>query len=527
MNGSSGRTAPADGVVLNLAKVGPFQLGRLRVDPPSRELLRDDGARQLLEPRVMQVLVALAQANGAVVGRDTLVQSCWEGRVVGDSAVNRAILLLRRAAAEIGEGAFRIDTVARVGYRLLRDKDGEAEPPAGDDSHVEADRQLPRRQFLGGGLIAAAMACAGYAFWTGRKPPAPLSPETQAMLDQASVLAQQTTVDGTSQAIGILRKVVEIAPGSAEAWGMLANNYAVAAQHWSPKLERQMRLRAEAAMSRAREIEPENGFAFAAEAMLLPRMGAELQLERVLRRGLSHNPGSPILLHHLAWTMLNVGRCREAADMIGPVVEQGRPSPNKFFAQITMLWAAGRLEEAEQALETASSLFTSHYAIWFTRFYLLMYSGRPADALSQSADVENWPSGIDRPNIALIEQVARAMLSRRTDDIDRAIRANNAAAREGTGYCENAIQFASALGGIDEAFGLAQAYYFGRGFEIADVRFAADQRAYSQRKNRRLHILFLPSTGALRADGRFALLARDLGLEEYWRESRTRPDYLE
>lgn len=34
----------------------------------------------------MQVLVALADAAGAVVSRDSLLASCWAGLVVGDSA---------------------------------------------------------------------------------------------------------------------------------------------------------------------------------------------------------------------------------------------------------------------------------------------------------------------------------------------------------------------------------------------------------------------------------------------------------
>ena len=44
----------------------------------------------------MQVLVALHRAFPNVVSRDDLIASCWEGRVVGDDAINRAIGRLRR-----------------------------------------------------------------------------------------------------------------------------------------------------------------------------------------------------------------------------------------------------------------------------------------------------------------------------------------------------------------------------------------------------------------------------------------------
>ena len=48
-----------------LAHEPDFVLGRLRVSPARRELVRDDGAREILEHRVMQVLVALAKAEGS------------------------------------------------------------------------------------------------------------------------------------------------------------------------------------------------------------------------------------------------------------------------------------------------------------------------------------------------------------------------------------------------------------------------------------------------------------------------------
>ncbi len=67
----------------------------------------------------MQVLVALAQAHGAIVSRDELICRCWGGIVVGEGSINRAISLLRGASEEIGSGFFRVETVAKVGYRLV------------------------------------------------------------------------------------------------------------------------------------------------------------------------------------------------------------------------------------------------------------------------------------------------------------------------------------------------------------------------------------------------------------------------
>src|SRR5690349_12985373 len=62
---------------IDLALEQPFRLGQLAVVPRSRELVAEDGTRRALEPRVMQVLIALARADGATVSREELIQACW------------------------------------------------------------------------------------------------------------------------------------------------------------------------------------------------------------------------------------------------------------------------------------------------------------------------------------------------------------------------------------------------------------------------------------------------------------------
>jgi TolB-like protein/DNA-binding winged helix-turn-helix (wHTH) protein/tetratricopeptide (TPR) repeat protein len=93
-----------------------FALGRVEVRPSLREIA-GEGWRETIDRRVMQVLVALARANGKVVSRDDLIESCWDGVIVGDEAINRCISRLRKAAEASGN-AFSIETLSRVGYRL-------------------------------------------------------------------------------------------------------------------------------------------------------------------------------------------------------------------------------------------------------------------------------------------------------------------------------------------------------------------------------------------------------------------------
>jgi DNA-binding winged helix-turn-helix (wHTH) protein len=63
---------------IDLAAEADFALGGLWVCPSVREVRIGD-THETVEPRVMQVLAALARADGAVVSRDQLIERCWGG----------------------------------------------------------------------------------------------------------------------------------------------------------------------------------------------------------------------------------------------------------------------------------------------------------------------------------------------------------------------------------------------------------------------------------------------------------------
>jgi TolB-like protein/DNA-binding winged helix-turn-helix (wHTH) protein len=94
-----------------------FPLGASRVSPSRLEVSRA-GLHETLEPRIMQVLVALYQADGRVVSRDELITRCWEGRVVGEDAITRAIGRLRRLSEADGGASFVVETIPKIGFRL-------------------------------------------------------------------------------------------------------------------------------------------------------------------------------------------------------------------------------------------------------------------------------------------------------------------------------------------------------------------------------------------------------------------------
>jgi DNA-binding winged helix-turn-helix (wHTH) protein/TolB-like protein len=99
---------------IDLAREPDFHLGELLVRPSSREVVLDDRT-EMLEPRVLQVLIVLARRRGEVVSREQLVESCWGGRVVSEDAINRSITKVRRWSKP---ATFTLETIPRVGYRL-------------------------------------------------------------------------------------------------------------------------------------------------------------------------------------------------------------------------------------------------------------------------------------------------------------------------------------------------------------------------------------------------------------------------
>ncbi|MDH3451356.1 MAG: winged helix-turn-helix domain-containing protein, partial [Gammaproteobacteria bacterium] len=72
-----------------------------------------------VEPKVMDVLVALAENAGEVVSRDALIDEVWHTTFVSDEVLSRCISLLRRALKDDPRAPRFIETIPRRGYRLI------------------------------------------------------------------------------------------------------------------------------------------------------------------------------------------------------------------------------------------------------------------------------------------------------------------------------------------------------------------------------------------------------------------------
>jgi DNA-binding winged helix-turn-helix (wHTH) protein/tetratricopeptide (TPR) repeat protein len=507
---------------IQLADEDELRVGKVIVRPATLEILVD-GTRETIEPRMMQLLVALARARGQVVSRDSLVFSCWGGRAVGDDAINRCVAKVRRLAG--GAAGFRVETINRVGYRLVEALSQSPDPlrpipPPTDQPTLRPNRRL----FLGAGAAAAIAATTGF-FLLDRRGDAAAPPDVAPLMTQARIALNQCSPEGVSQSIGLLRQIVEIRPAYAEGWSALSLAYAFRAHGRGSGNFDEAERHARSAAVRALQLDPKSAYAKAALGVLQYRLGQWTAVEQALRSALADLPRDGLLSQMLSIVLLAVGRDRDAAAALDEVVPAAQPSPSFLDVRIFTLWAAGRLDETDQVIERASALYPTYLGIWFARFNVLLSSGRVGEAIRFAEEADGRPVGIPAGDFENALVVARALASHRQGDIDRAIARNRAAAQHGVGYAENLIQYTAVLGRVDDAFAAANAVYFGPASARDAPRFSAEQQQYSRAGDRNTALLFTPMTQAMRSDPRFSRLTAAIGLDHYWAQSGHQPDY--
>ena len=86
--------------------------------------LQRDGITKRVEPKVMQLLTCLVARAGEVVTREELTNAVWPGMFVTDDALTGAVIKLRKAFADDSRHPRVIETVPKVGYRLIADVAG-------------------------------------------------------------------------------------------------------------------------------------------------------------------------------------------------------------------------------------------------------------------------------------------------------------------------------------------------------------------------------------------------------------------
>jgi len=138
---------------------GDFQVGPWLIEP-SLNAVSHNGESIHLAPKVMGVLVCLAQHAGQSVSKEDLLQTVWPDTFVGDDVLKGSISELRRVLEDDAREPTIIQTIPKRGYRLVAPVQPiNGAPEWSTEKRPEAQRGVvSTRKFWMGALTVVAAA---------------------------------------------------------------------------------------------------------------------------------------------------------------------------------------------------------------------------------------------------------------------------------------------------------------------------------------------------------------------------------
>ena len=503
--GSAARPSPWP---IDLAHVRPFSIADVEVRPASREVVRGE-QREVLEPLVMQVLVALAKANCDILSRNDLIDACWGGRAVTDDAVTRVISRLRALGRTFG--SFEVETITKVGYRLT------VEGAAWGQANARGDAgRIERRDLIAGGVALIATGAGVVAWWQPwrHKPP----PAAVRLFELGLTAERQGVINQIRQAISYYEQAVRIDPLYEKAWGALALCQTHILEGFGEPGTEGVPARLVSAARRALQLNPDNVDAKLALILLKPFFRNWAVTESELRRLVAQYPNHWLAEGRLAKLLYDVGRLNEGIQIHTEMNKSDPILPVRDAFWANALLNSGRLDEAAAVLDHAHQVWPAHPTLWEMRYKFLLFSDRPRAAAVFALDPESRPSGLDPREIDLRVRLARAADTRANADVQGSLEDFQKIALSDV----TRIPFASVVFGLlgrpDLTFASLERYFFNAGTFGSPAPISSYTRRYTTD-------LFAIPLAPLRSDPRFGSIIERIGLNEYWRRSGTKPDF--
>lgn len=296
--------------------------------------------------------------------------------------------------------------------------------------------------------------------------------------------------------IPLFEAVVKDAPDFQAAWAklLLAESNAVAED------PSRSRAKLEQFIREARKLNPRMPEATLAQVTLLPTSAFGEAL-RLLDQAKAAYPKSPSVLGYRSVALSNVGRMSEAIEDAKEAARLEPTSPDAFHNYVLVLAYSGRIDAAQQELRRAERLWPGTERLAALQYAFQLRFGNPRDMLKTDAFKTANP---------------RLQLYYRT-------RADPTEA--------NIDHFMAFLQDLyrrrgltpSEIVGHAQAYgELHRENDFFDVIFRLPASAdISQLAG----VMFRPSLRKFRHDPRFMIVAKRIGLVDYWKQSGKWPDF--
>ncbi|MCI0487829.1 MAG: winged helix-turn-helix domain-containing protein [Blastocatellia bacterium] len=322
-----------------------------------------NGAREVrLEPKIMNVLLLLAEEAGTVVSKERLMKAVWPDAFVTEQVLINAIWELRKALGDDARMPSYIQTVPRKGYRLIAQvsavtdlSPGEMTASPGDKAALEKRVSLHKWRWAAAGLAMmllisfAALIILRPGLLTGRT-------DEQAVAHKEARNAYAKGIErfdlrspaAARKSLKYFEEAIALDPLYAQAHAALAANYillvpkVIAPHDGYPK--------AKAAALKAMELDPRLAEAHSSMAMIKlifdrDWAGAEREFQQALRI----TPENGLARTWYAQYLLAANRLDEATEQVKIACEL---EPHSIGAQATageIFWWTERYDEAMQA----------------------------------------------------------------------------------------------------------------------------------------------------------------------------------
>lgn len=135
---------------------GEFRLGPWLVQP-SLNTVSCNGRTVRLEPKILEVLVCLAEHAGETVSKEQLIHAVWGDTFVTDDVLTRGISELRKALEDDPKQPQVIQTIPKRGYRLLLDVERCEEKAPATQRGAPRNIAWPRMVLISGALLLLAV----------------------------------------------------------------------------------------------------------------------------------------------------------------------------------------------------------------------------------------------------------------------------------------------------------------------------------------------------------------------------------
>lgn len=466
------RSGPSD-TVIQLADEPDFAVGSITARPSQSRIIAQGKVSQI-EPRMMQVLVALAQANSGTVARRELIERCWGGIAVSDDALNRVVARLRQMLEQTAAGA-KIETLPRIGYRLLPSV-GESPPPAAPP--VSA---LP----LVGGHV-------------------------QELYRRALHGLEQPSREQLEQAAGMLREVTQRNPGEATGWAALAEAQRLLILYLPPDLQAPASAEAWRSAERALAIAPATGDALATMADLIPRFGRWDEIERRFDEALHLAPGNERILLAKAQFLAATGRSEECTRTYEALFAANPLSARIAIGSAAALFDNGRDADALRRIDEAQRRWPALLLAWSecVRLHVAARNFTRAQSL-----LDDPPSSVvpEDHNLARRRLHLIAIRDRRPSDLAAAVANFTAFAETGLEPAVVAVYALTTLGATEAALDVAEAIFTDAPRQ-AHAYGQTMMRTYALAGQPDPAVLFRRDTSTLRQSPRFGTILEQIGL---------------